>query len=1019
MVADKCDVNVSIDGVRPLLVAIEKDHRALASILLDAGAALQQPSPTLLEIAVARGSANVAELFISQGMEVTTQHILDAACHGHRSLLALLLRRFKPQGGMTILHLLPSVTQPNKNALHRDAIDRIVDARCPPIGALDCDLQTPLHRATEAGNAYVLSALLTAGADVNAAGSAGGRSALMVASEKGDLAAMKALMDAGPALRIDAQDAIGFTALHVATRASTLPAVEALLQARADVNAADIRGATPLFYASSAAIASALLDAGADINHRDKQGDTTVLCTSNCEVMTALINRNADLSARSETGRTVLMRAVENRNMELFQLLLATFGTAALVNEQDYGGVVALSIAVCQNHLSFVTALLAAGADPNIPDDDGLTPLMLARDAEIARRLIDRRADINAHAQDGYTPILFASSHDSIDASLIELLLDCGADATASHDDGHNSLMLAASEDRVDIMTLLLRAPDVPAGWVDTQRDDGRTALIMASAAGSTAAVEALIAAGADVHLATTTGFTALHQADNVDIAGLLWNAGARDAFANDGSNALISACSRNKPSIVEFLMQHGSDGNVVYCNKTPLMQAASFGYLDVLRVLLAADPPVDVNELNNEWCTAIIFATDKNHASAVKLLLAHGASADITIYNGLTTLMLAAGSGYLDVVKELLQAQSPTLLNAQTGDGRTALFVAVRGNKPLVVSALLAAGADPNIPTHDGTTPLSEVLDVETAQRLLDCGADVNARLPGGMTALLRAVYRNMDLSFISLLLERGADANASCGNGSSCLVLAANSNLVDILKLLLAADPPPDVNHQHRDGFTALYFAVMRNHIMAVESLLDAGANPSIASSNGVIPLMRCPCPRSVTMLVEAAPDLVNHTCNKGRRALAYMDSPATIQELLTSSKRHNAQIDVNHKDFNGDTALHMVLVKRLGLSAVQLLLKEGAEVFGVGYGGTTVLMKPFLSDVDYISEEYGNRAQHTGTSDLIISECLRAIIDHALARDGTATSAPGDCDMINADNMVEDVCGLEEYAAKRQKR
>jgi hypothetical protein len=58
-------------------VDIEKNNRLLTSLLLDAGATLQQSSTTPLQLAVANGSADVAELFISQGMEVRIEHIIE------------------------------------------------------------------------------------------------------------------------------------------------------------------------------------------------------------------------------------------------------------------------------------------------------------------------------------------------------------------------------------------------------------------------------------------------------------------------------------------------------------------------------------------------------------------------------------------------------------------------------------------------------------------------------------------------------------------------------------------------------------------------------------------------------------------------------------------------------------------------------------------------------------------------------------------------------------------------------
>jgi hypothetical protein len=137
---------------------------------------------------------------------------------------------------------------------------------------------------------------------------------------------------------------------------------------------------------------------------------------------------------------------------------------------------------------------------------------------------------------------------------------------------------------------------------------------------------------------------------------------------------------------------------------------------------------------------------------------------------------------------------------------------------------------------------------------------------------------------------------------------------------------------------------------------------------------------------MLVDAAPDLVNHTCSKGGRALAYLTRLATLQELFASSARHGIQIDVNHADVDGDTALHVAMMVKTGPGAVELLLEKGADVFGVGSEDATVLMKPFPDDHEDEAEEE-NDEEDEKRIDLTISDSLKALLDHVLSLDVAA--------------------------------
>jgi ankyrin repeat protein len=264
MIADKCDVNVEVDGVSPISVAIKNNDRSLASILLDAGATLPQPSPTPLHLAVASGSADVAEMLISRGMKVTVEDIITAACIDNRSLVVLLLSKFKSDGS-SILHLLSRIPEPEK---HLAAINLIVELSSPSIdiNVPDWTNLTPLQFAALTRNAHVASALIKAGADVNANGGPGGYTPLIMAGYSGCMQVAKVLLDVGPAVQLNARDALGNTALHAAAMLPSMPVTMALLEARADVNAMNHKQRTPLWTAANNDIAYMLVEAGAEVN---------------------------------------------------------------------------------------------------------------------------------------------------------------------------------------------------------------------------------------------------------------------------------------------------------------------------------------------------------------------------------------------------------------------------------------------------------------------------------------------------------------------------------------------------------------------------------------------------------------------------------------------------------------------------------------------------------------------------------------------------------------------------------
>ncbi len=98
-----------------------------------------------------------------------------------------------------------------------------------------------------------------------------------------------------------------------------------------------------------------------------------------------------------------------------------------------------------------VRILIDAGADPNLADNKGKTPLIAnARDLDIARTLIAHGANVNARADDGFTPLLNAGT-----VELTRFLLEHGADPFAKTKQGETALDLAKQMNRNDQAALL------------------------------------------------------------------------------------------------------------------------------------------------------------------------------------------------------------------------------------------------------------------------------------------------------------------------------------------------------------------------------------------------------------------------------------------------------------------------------------------------------------------------------------------------------------------------------------
>jgi len=107
------------------------------------------------------------------------------------------------------------------------------------------------------------------------------------------------------------------------------------------------------------------------------------------------------------------------------------------------------------------------------------------------------------------------------------------------------------------------------------------------------------------------------------------------------------------------------------------LMAAARAGQLDAIALLLKAGADPNVHGGVNDW-PAVMHAIHKNQRQAVLALLDGGADVNAKNQKGLTALMMAAGYGYADIVRDLLARGADP--NAETTDGSAALTAAVGG---------------------------------------------------------------------------------------------------------------------------------------------------------------------------------------------------------------------------------------------------------------------------------------------------------------------------------------------------
>jgi len=180
----------------------------------------------------------------------------------------------------------------------------------------------------------------------------GGKQPLTEAAGKGDLAAVERLIAHGAS--IDARDGRGRTALLAATHGNHVAVARALIAAGSDVNAKDDIEDSPYLYAGA-------------------EGRT--------EILKLTLAAGADLKSTNRYGGTALIPAAHHGHPEAVRILLATAIDKDHVNK--LGWTALLEAVILSDggptHTEIVRLLVEAGANVNLPDREGVTPLQHAR----------------------------------------------------------------------------------------------------------------------------------------------------------------------------------------------------------------------------------------------------------------------------------------------------------------------------------------------------------------------------------------------------------------------------------------------------------------------------------------------------------------------------------------------------------------------------------------------------------------------------------------------------------------
>ncbi|CAG8269634.1 unnamed protein product [Penicillium nalgiovense] len=657
-----------------------------------------------------------------------------------------------------------------------------------------------------------------------------------------------------------------------------------------------------------------------------------------------LLEIGDSIEERDACQNTPLYWAASSGHHDVVKVLL---DNGADPNAEQNEGYNSLHLAARRNHAAVAKLLLAAGVHPLTPKTQE-TPGMMCGNAPTSR---------------GHTPLMYACNNGHVEtvAEFLPFL--------ENTDVCHQALLWAAKVGHCAVVELIIQRPGVNVN----AKCRGETALFAACSAGDEETIRVLLRAGADpnvfcaqerggfsrlrcirrsnshMHQYPGRGNTALHAlcksprfGDKLSPACVdyLLQAGAEVHIrSSTGETALHYACRHQQADVVKRLLGAGADPTAEDDSGATPLHTEGQRDPELLPVLLSTGV-VDINKaVGNAGKTPLLFRLQPYNAKRVLSFLEYKPDANISDARGNGPLhhvftAYDIHGGVIDALVSL--AANP---NARNNEGNTPLHT-MRGEHSPFISKLVDAGADLEARNHDGQTALFKHANEEPFETLISLGACLDTRDSNGRTLLHRCCNHTNRLN---RLISLGLDPLTTDHQGNSLLMEVAatknNGKLPAIMKHLVALGL--DMDQPNHRGRTTLHVLCSRENISSsstegdnLDYVLEVCKNLNPSDCYGVRPLHLAAIisESHVFKLLNAGADMfaVTHEGISVLHVAARARQPnivALFCSRLASPGTQDRAGFVNQQTSEGETALHYAC--RSGRpETVQVLLEAGAD-------------------------------------------------------------------------------------------
>lgn len=693
---------VNDEGYTPLMEAAREGHEEMVALLLSQGADInaqtEETLETALTLACCGGFLEVVDFLIKAGAEISAganTPLMEASQEGHLELVKYLI-----VAGADV----NAATSSGDTALmyasdngHSDVAEVLIAAGANIEQEAEGG-RTPLMKACRSGHASTVEFLISRGADVNKISTNCDQTPLSLACSHGHLEVVEILLAHGADPTHRLRDSS--TMLIEAAKGGHTTIVQLLIDYPASLQSSPVNAALPTNNNNNNNVVSSMPNTTNNTNNSNSGGsNNNSNCVSssspnsnNSTTATNTLHNSSSRKAKTvgKSPKSLARHARQNQPNE--QTSQASFNqnekptpishletlpqgqhNIAPSNQQNSSSTTQGS---AQHHVpppatgdSTSTSVLSPASwyppievdsqtDSN--HDTALTVACSGGHEDLVQLLLNRGPDVEHRDKKGFTSLMLAATagHEKI----VEILLNHHAELEAqSERTKDTALSLACSSGRYEVVEILLAR----GANKEHRNVSDYTPLSLAASGGYVSIIKLLLTHGAEINSRTGSklGISPLMLAamnGHAQTVKLLLDMGSdiNAQIETNRNTALTLACFQGRVDVVSLLLDRKANAeHRAKTGLTPLMEAASGGFVDVGRVLLDKGADVNAPPVPSSRDTALTIAADKGHCKFVELLLSRGAACDVKNKKGNSPLWLACNGGHIDVVNLLIQA--------------------------------------------------------------------------------------------------------------------------------------------------------------------------------------------------------------------------------------------------------------------------------------------------------------------------------------------------------------------------